>query len=63
MTRHRFYEGRPVSFLTQHGNQALMRAFHLALAKSSNSTVFAENDLRAFGNPTRQKRLLSPPRT
>jgi hypothetical protein len=37
---------------------ALMKAFHLALAKSSNGTVFAENDLRAFCNPTRQKMIV-----
>ena len=32
---------------------ALMKAFHVAHAKSANGTVFAENDLRAFGNPSR----------
>ena len=37
---------------------ALMKAFHVAHAKSANGTVFAENDLRAFGNPTRQKMIL-----
>ena len=37
---------------------ALMKAFHLAHAKSSNGAVFAENDLRAFSNPTRQKMIV-----
>jgi hypothetical protein len=41
-----------------HDHDALMRAFHLAHAKSSNGTVFAENDLRAFANPTRQKMIV-----
>jgi hypothetical protein len=36
----------------------LLKAFHLAQAKSANGVVFAENDLRAFGNPTRQKMIL-----
>jgi hypothetical protein len=35
----------------------LLKAFHLAQAKSANGVVFAENDLRAFCNPTRQKMI------
>jgi hypothetical protein len=36
----------------------LLKGFHLAQAKSGNGVVFAENDLRAFCNPTRQKLIL-----
>lgn len=38
--------------------EALMKAFHLAQAESAHGAVFAENDLRAFANPTRQKTIV-----
>ena len=38
--------------------ETLLKAFHLAQAKSANGVVFVENDLRAFCNPTRQKTIL-----
>jgi hypothetical protein len=41
-----------------HDLATLLKAFHLAQAKSANGVVFAENDLRAFCNPTRQKLIL-----
>ena len=41
-----------------HDHTLLLKAFHLAQAKSGNGVVFAENDLRAFCNPTRQKLIL-----
>ena len=41
-----------------HDHRSLLKAFHLAQAKSGNGLVFAENDLRAFSNPTRQKMIL-----
>ncbi len=41
-----------------HDHRSLLKAFHLAQAKSANGVVFAENDLRAFCNPTRQKLIL-----
>lgn len=34
--------------------EALIEAFHWAQAHASQQTVFVENDLRAFANPTRQ---------
>jgi len=40
-----------------HDHSSLLKAFHLAQAKSANGVVFAENDLRAFCNPTRQKMI------
>ena len=39
-------------------HKTLVKAFHLAQAKSANGVVFVENDLRAFSNPTRQKTIL-----
>lgn len=39
-------------------HKTLVKAFHLAQAKSANGAVFVENDLRAFCNPTRQKTIL-----
>ena len=33
----------------------LLNAFHLAQKQSTTGVVFVENDLRAFGNPTRQQ--------
>jgi hypothetical protein len=41
-----------------HDHTLLLKAFNLAQAKSGNGVVFAENDLRAFCNPTRQKLIL-----
>jgi Zn ribbon nucleic-acid-binding protein len=39
-------------------HKTLVKAFHLAQAKSANGAVFVENDLRTFCNPTRQKTIL-----
>lgn len=39
-------------------HEALIKAFHLAQAQSAQGKVVAENDLRAFANPTRQKTIL-----
>jgi hypothetical protein len=41
-----------------HEFATLLKAFHLAQAKSATGVVFVENDLRAFSNPTRQKLIL-----
>ena len=41
-----------------HDRETLVKAFHVAQAKSANGVVFIENDLRSFSNPTRQKTIL-----
>jgi hypothetical protein len=41
-----------------HDPEALVKSFHWAQAQSAHGAVFVENDLRAFGNPTRQKTIL-----
>lgn len=37
--------------------KTLNEAFHACMQESNNARVFAENDLRAFGNPTRQSMI------
>ncbi|PUE61453.1 hypothetical protein B9Z45_05910 [Limnohabitans sp. 2KL-17] len=52
------HQNHPDVFKNLSDAAALERAFHLARQQTPSGEVFAENDLRAFANPTRQKMII-----